>query len=235
LPENRREYLPLEAASYLHSLDDGKIRSATIQEWIAKGLVPVKSKQTLYDLIRKVEENVDISGTWGKTGRPRLVATDDIPRLVSGLDGHKGLVMSLEDVEVAMIRVRKENLEARGLQPLGGEGTISRVSLTNYKAIIHANVKGMSAAESAIPKTNSRYTAEHSLMAAVSLLLIIATTHLFPTPPSNIPVSDDQGIVMTNGARKLKELVSEALGGLPFSCIKPEFSTSTDDTVACWP
>jgi hypothetical protein len=70
------------------------------------------------------------------------VANDDIPRLVSGLDGHKGLVMSLEDVEVAIARVRIK-LEARGLQPLGGEGTISRVSLTNCMAIIHANVKGV--------------------------------------------------------------------------------------------
>jgi hypothetical protein len=45
-----------------------------------------------------------------------------------------------------------------------------------------------------------------------------------------IPESDD--IDMTDGARKLKELVSKALGGLPVSCIKPELSTSTDDTVS---
>jgi hypothetical protein len=51
-----------------------------------------------------------------------------------------------------------------------------------------------------------------------------------PTPPSMIPESDD--IDMTDGARKLKELVSKALGGLPVSCIKPELSTSTDDTVS---
>jgi hypothetical protein len=86
-------------------VDDGKIRSATIQEWIAKGLVPVKSKQTLYDLLKNL-----IASTWGKTGRPRLVASDDIPRLVIGLDGHKGLVISLEDVKVVIVRVRKETL-----------------------------------------------------------------------------------------------------------------------------
>ena len=63
-------------------------------------------------------------------------------------------------------------------------------------------------------------------------MLIISTTFLYPAPPSIIPGSDDRNIVMTDGATKIKELVSEALGGLPVSCIQPAFSTSTDDTVA---
>lgn len=130
------------------------------------------------------------------------------------------------------MRMRKEQLLERGFQPLGEQVAVSKTSVTNYKALIHAIVPGVSAVETAIPKTNSRYTAEHSLMAAVSLLLLVATTHLFPTPPSVVTGSDDQHIVMTDGARKLKELVSGALGGLPVSCIKPECSTSTDDTVA---
>jgi hypothetical protein len=40
--------------AYLETVgDDGKIRSAAIKEWITKRLVPVKSKQTLYGLIKK--------------------------------------------------------------------------------------------------------------------------------------------------------------------------------------
>jgi hypothetical protein len=140
--------------------------------------------------------------------------------------------MSVEDVETAIVRVRKENMEERGLQPLGQATKVSKSSLTNYMALIHATVDGISAVESAIPKTNSRYTAEHSLMAAVSLLLTISTTFFYPTPPSIIPQSDDGNNVMTDGAAKLKELVSEALGGLPVSCVQPELCTSTDDTVA---
>jgi hypothetical protein len=148
LPENGREYLPREAATYLQSLRDGKIRSATMQQWITKRLVPIKSKQTLYDLFKKVNDGAEIPSSWGKTGRPRLVAIDAIPRLVSDLDGHnKGLALSSKDVEAAIMRVREEQLKERGLQPLGDEGTVSRASLRNYMAIIHANVPGISAAE----------------------------------------------------------------------------------------
>jgi hypothetical protein len=232
LPENRREYLPLEAVTYLQSLRDGSIRSATMQEWIDKRLVPVKNKQTFYQLLKKLNNRDVIPSIWGKIGRTRLVGMDAIPRLVSALDGHQGLSMSTEDVETAIMRARKENIEERGLKPLGEGTKVSKASLTNYMALIHATVDGISAVETAIPKTNSRYTAEHSLMAAVSLLLTVATTFFYPTPPSIIPRSDDRNTVMTDGAAKLKELVSEALGGLPLSCVQPEFMTSTDDTVA---
>jgi hypothetical protein len=47
------------------------------------------------------------------------VATDAIPRLISALDGNKGLALSFEDVEAAIVRMRKKELVERGLQPLG--------------------------------------------------------------------------------------------------------------------
>jgi hypothetical protein len=93
LPENRKEYLPREAASYLGSLRDKKKRHATMQDWISKRLVPGKSKQTLYNLIKKFQEGADIQSAWGRTGRPRLVATEDLPverfHLLSSRDTNK--------------------------------------------------------------------------------------------------------------------------------------------------
>jgi hypothetical protein len=38
------------------------------------------------------------------------VATDAIPRLISALDGNKGLALSFEDGEAAIVRVRKQQL-----------------------------------------------------------------------------------------------------------------------------
>jgi hypothetical protein len=54
-----------------------EMKAVSGKEWIAKGLVPVKSKQTLYDLVKKRNDGVDIPSIWGKLGRPRLVASDE--------------------------------------------------------------------------------------------------------------------------------------------------------------
>jgi hypothetical protein len=82
------------------------MRADTIKEWIAKELVPVKSKVTLYDLIKKLNNKAEMPSCWGKTGRPRLVEMDALPRLVSALDSHKGLSINLEEVEAAIVQVR---------------------------------------------------------------------------------------------------------------------------------
>jgi hypothetical protein len=148
--------------------------------------------------------------------------------LVNALNSDKGLALSFEDVAVAIVRVQKEQLVECGLQPLGGQGAVSRRSLANVVAIIQATVLGITAPDAAIPKTNSRWTAEHSLLPFVSLLGTISTTHLFHTPPSILPGSDYRHIVMTDRARKLKELVSGAPGGLPVSC----YHISTEATAA---
>jgi hypothetical protein len=128
LPENRREYLPLEAVTYLQSLRDGNIRSATMQEWIDKGLVPVKNKQTFYSLLKKLANRDVIPSSWGMKGRPRLVAMDAIQRLVSGLDGHQGLSLNMEDVETAIVRVRK-GIQTTRRSRWGGSQRLTRCSI----------------------------------------------------------------------------------------------------------
>jgi hypothetical protein len=144
-----------------------------MQEWIDKGLLPVKNKQSLFLLVRKLRDRDEIPSSWGRTGRPCLVATDNFPSLIGALEGQRGLSLNIEGVEAVIVRVRKETLQECGLQPLGEHAVVSRTSLINFMAIIHATVPVISAVETTIPKTNSRHIAEHSLMAAVSLLLTI--------------------------------------------------------------
>jgi hypothetical protein len=63
------------------SVLNGKMSSATIQQWIANRLVPVKSKPTLYDRIKKLNGKAKIPSSWRKTGKPRLLVADALPRI----------------------------------------------------------------------------------------------------------------------------------------------------------
>jgi hypothetical protein len=89
-------------------------------------------------------------------------------------------------------------------------------------------IKGQEVLEfSPQPKTNTRYTAENSLMSAMAFATTVAGTHF-------IVGSDWNGQeLLTNiseGAAQMIQLVRQANGGAPVHLVKPQYIFSTDDT-----
>ena len=57
----------------------------------------------------------------------------------------------------------------------------SETSLRNYKALLYCTQPNISIKATSISKTNSRYTAENSLISAMAFALVVATTHYMIT------------------------------------------------------
>jgi len=76
-------------------------------------------------------------------------------------------------------------------------------------------------------KTNTRYTAENSLMSAMSFLLVQAISGLIVGEPHSKtkPVE-----TATGGAQLLADLVSKANGNVSVYPVQPGMITTTDDT-----
>lgn len=78
-----------------------------------------------------------------------------------------------------------------------------------------------------VAKTNRRHIADHSLNNAVTFVMIIAANHYIIGKECPL----DRWNKMSEGAKLLLDLVSEANDGLPVCPIKPQYCFSTDDTV----
>ena len=63
--------------------------------------------------------------------------------------------------------------------PLNVNSRLIPSTLTNYVTAIAMNNR-MSLTHSSVSKTNTRYAAERSFRASVSLLMVIAATHFIP-------------------------------------------------------
>jgi hypothetical protein len=78
-------------------------------------------------------------------------------------------------------------------------------------------------------KTNNRWTAEHSLIGSMSLLIVVALTHFY--------VVDDEDVEWRGILKQLSEeelmlysMVSDFYGDQPVRCIAPRYLTNQDDT-----
>lgn len=57
-------------------------------------------------------------------------------------------------------------------------GTINPRTIKNYMAYI-STFPGVSLVDNSIPKTNNRWTAEHSDIAIIALMVVVAATHFY--------------------------------------------------------
>ena len=102
-------------------------------------------------------------------------------------------------------------------------------TIKNITAMV-ANQCGISIdGSSAIAKTNTRFTAENSIICAMALALAIAYAHYIPITvedPQILKEMEDAPI----GVKIMYDLVRKHYG-CPIYPVKPEYMYSTDDTV----
>ena len=89
---------------------------------------------------------------------------------------------------------------------------------------------GVSTAKSLIEKINTRYTAEHSFISSMVLILVVVTTHYKVC--DNVDSSLEKGInQVSDGIEILYRITRKAYDDLSIRPVKPQYLYSTDDTI----
>ena len=95
-----------------------------------------------------------------------------------------------------------------------------RKNLSNYSALI-ANNLIVSICSSVVLKTNTKYTAENSLISLMAFLYVIELTHYDITTDINHDIEKEMGEV-DEGVKILFKIFSKVNGDLPIRPIRPE-------------
>ena len=107
----------------------------------------------------------------------------------------------------------------------------SAQTTTNYIATI-SNLSGVSIdTDSAIAKTNSRFAAENSLIAALCYAVALAYSHFIPVNELCGDIEKEM-LAASPGVKLLYQMTKDANGGILVYQIQPQYIVSTDDTVA---
>ena len=143
---------------------------------------------------------------------------------------YDGFVLTSDDIAQKIQERREASADEKGVVPVTTKHyKPHQTTLDNYMAEI-ANKVGVHIATSSNQKTNTRYTAENSLISSMCLLVLIACTHFVPVKENDKDVSKLLRHTEENGVRLMYDLVRKANKNLHMHPIAPEYIYSTDDT-----
>ena len=229
-PANKRQYTPKEVCTILSPFpENSKVRSKLIQDWMSTSLIPI-SKVGIYKLLQRYREGKKIEDNWNRKGRKRLLDEDDIKEINDVLNKRSGLTIEKEEIVEKIKSSRNKRVTDDGLVPITKQDiTVSNKSIINYRAMLAVS-SGISISTTSVTKTNTRYTAENSLISAMALLGVVAATHYFICDEGQLEIKTEMRDA-PDGVELLYKLVSDVYGNLPIFAVKPELLFSTDDTV----
>lgn len=145
---------------------------------------------------------------------------------------YSGKTISNLEIKQKLKEAQVKRIKDQGRVPLTDGKDPSITTITNYKGLM-SSANGVSMCTNATPKTRTRYTAENSLISAMALLCVIATTHYEVASSENEP--EIEKLVRHNnvpdGVSLLYKLISKAYGrNVSLIPVQPSLITSTDDT-----
>ena len=179
-PSIGKHYSKLEVLNILTNPNSLASSSDLLTKIMDAQLVPVKRRQ-MNKLVSKFKtEGMAMKGLhkdWGEAGRAPLLTFEDVNSITNDLKANSGFCLDDNNISDAISNKQKENMEARGIQPLAPTCTSpSDTSVRNYKALIGSH-PGVSIARTAKVKSYTRYIAEKSLLSAMAFVVTAATTH----------------------------------------------------------
>ena len=208
-----------------------KERTPVIDDWIVSGKIPCQ-RQHMYKLLKKFSDNpnYDLSKPWGVAGREPLLTEEDTAEVAATLDQKSGSTMARDEIGNFIRKKRGDKITAAGFAPIDGLKEASHTTASNCAGLI-ASQPTVSIAKTAIKKTQTRCTAENSLISSMALAVVVAATHFTPTPDDTTGLKKElQGA--SEGAKKFCNMAQDACRGsdAPLS-VKPQPVLSSDDTV----
>jgi hypothetical protein len=156
----------------------------------------------------------------------------DMKSLAQNLEQTVGRTAGGKEIVNAIEQKQRKRALERGLVPITTKGvTPSPKTIWNYTAVLASDPE-ISVIRKAIPKTQTRYTAENSWMSSVCFMILVAATHYIPmTTQTNLYEEQQKKLKDASpGAKKLFSLVLKANMDWPILALNPAYIFSTDDT-----
>lgn len=111
-------------------------------------------------------------------GAPKLLSNSEMNEISINLETYNGKSVGEDEIVKAITQKKKQRLEDAGIVPLSIVNyKPSDTTLRNYKCAMLVKHDNLSTTISTVSKTNTRYTAENSLMSTVAFAAVVASTH----------------------------------------------------------
>ena len=131
----------------------------------------------MYKLLSRHKDGKYIRDNWNCVGRGRFLKEIEIEKLATDLNTRIGSTIGTNEIKDRIKKSQIAMVEHIGRVPITKlDIQPHRKTLSNYSALI-ANNPIVSICSSVVPKTNTRYTAENSLISSMAFLCVIALTH----------------------------------------------------------
>ncbi len=183
-PSNGILFTPTEVFNHLGSIMKA-LRGKMMDAMIENNQVPVTSRKAIQEMIRKAKEpSCAPPETWGARGRKAHLSVDELETAVSSLGLLKGGTWGIKEVTEHVAAVREAKAAKQGMKVTSVIDACCSRTNKNYMAQL-VTMKGISLSTSAIQKTNRRFTAENSLMSAMSFACAVAHSHFIVGSPSS--------------------------------------------------
>lgn len=106
---------------------------------------------------------------------------------------------------------------------------ISKKSLINYRAML-ACTKGISISTTVVSKMTTRYIAENSLMSAMALICVVASTHYYVYDEGQLELRRNI-FLNPDGVRMFHNMTANVHDNLSIFPVRPELLFYANDTV----
>mgnify|MGYP006192601003 FL=1 len=227
LPANGVEY---GMGEFLGIIQTYKRRSKQRGAMIMKMLSPEysyvkRSRRTVYCIIAEHEKGriFDFEEPWRDMGRPQIMNDDEVDLFTESVrknPGEKNMRECVNDMLIESAR-KKGRLCASDMK-------FNATTVNNYMALF-ANKGGISLTDKSIAKTNSRWTAEHSSIGTMALIIVVASTHFYVVADEDIEWRQFLSS-LPEDSKLLYNMVSDFHGGKPVRVRKPHLITNQDDS-----
>lgn len=224
-PEKGFFFSVLQVVTYLLTIESGKDRKIIMEEWIEKKFVPVKINR-IYQLLREHKEG-RVNLVWkNRSGPKKITNFAEITKFCKGQTTAQGISFNDTQVGEFLTNQRKTAYVAAG-KSVVNMPEISLSSTKRYFQLASQCIPTLDFTTEVQNKTDTRFIAENSLINAMGMLVVTATTHLMVAEPdsNHPPIS-----LATDGAKFLESIVSKVNGNAPIRPIQPYLNISTDDS-----
>ena len=197
-------------------------RAQILKSMISHGYVP-RSYVTASKVIRDHEQDgkvFDEFEPWHEHGRPPIMLEDEVNDLAVKITNNVGEKFLESDIAEELLgHMRKKGKLADGPH---------RTTTANYKALLALkNKDGLKLIGKSNPKTNARWTAEHSDIAAFALMVLIACTHFYVVAEDD--AEWDQSVEeLPYDIKEFYLMMKEIHGGRPIRVVDPSYVINED-------
>ena len=221
-PANEHRFTPTEVCEEYSKLT--KDRTKHVNHWLKNKYVPSRSQ--FFKMLKLYKLKGDAPSKWHiGSGTAPVIDVDTIVAKTS--TSSMGRITTSLEVRRILEEQALVTAQERGISSVLVPPSVCDRTVRNYKALA-ASANRASIKNKVQQKTDSRHTAENSIMSTVSFLMVVAITHLFVGEKNSRYHKYREE--PSQGAKMLTRLVSKCNRYAPVYPILPGLIFSTDDS-----